>query len=188
MMIITVAHVACKVWFLANTIYWVHWSLYRGGQTIFAILVMMGTRHACNIDDKRDQICLPYQFCLGPGMPAIFSHKDYVCLPYFQNFKSISCKARSLPVKSDWRKWCAIKRRILWSNRIRPVMTVFYRKFIFNFENMARIPGPKQNWYDKHVWSSLLSRWQACLVPIRVKRTRLSAVCLCLWNVCYFMN
>ena len=94
---------------------------------MLAIMMTKGTRYACHLDNKGDQTYLPYQFCLGPDMPAIFSHKDWVCLPYFQNLKSISCKAPSLPVKFDWRKWCAIKRQILWSNRIRPEMNVFYR-------------------------------------------------------------
>ena len=38
------------------------YPLYRDGPTMLAILAMMGTRHACNIDDKRDKICLPCNY------------------------------------------------------------------------------------------------------------------------------
>ena len=36
---------------------------YRGGLDMFAISVMKGTRYACHIVKKGDQICLPYQLC-----------------------------------------------------------------------------------------------------------------------------
>ena len=34
---------------------------------------------------------------------------------------------------------------------------------------MAGIPGPKQNWYGKHVQSPFSPTWQAYLVPIMTK-------------------
>ena len=82
----------------------------------------------------------------------LISMVNSVCLPYFSNWKSIFWKARLLLVKSDWRKWCAIKRRILWSNQIWLETSVFYRQWIFIFENMASIPSPNEK------------RWQAYLV------------------------
>ena len=108
-------------------------------------------------------------------------------LPSFQKLKSISCKAYSLPVKSDWLKWCAIKRRILCSNQIGPETIVFYRKLILNFEKMASIPSPyEKRWqaylvpnkndmasmfgpifyqHSKHTWSLIFITWQAYPVP-----------------------
>ena len=44
---------------------------------MFAILVMIGTRYACHIDDKGDLTCLLYKFCFGPGKPAIFPYRPY---------------------------------------------------------------------------------------------------------------
>ena len=67
---------------------------YRGGLTMFARKVMLRTRHACHIQNKRDQVCLPYKFFCGLDMLAISFmigtmyacnvHKkgDQTCLPY----------------------------------------------------------------------------------------------------------
>ena len=41
-----------------------------GGLSMLAILVMIGPRYACYVDNRGDQTCLPTQFCSGPGMPA----------------------------------------------------------------------------------------------------------------------
>ena len=49
-------------------------------------------------------------------MPATFFNADKICLPRFKILKCLSPKTGSLPVKSDWRKWSAIKLRTLWSN------------------------------------------------------------------------
>ena len=35
---------------------------YRGGLTMFARKVLLRTRHACHIENKMDQVCLPYKF------------------------------------------------------------------------------------------------------------------------------
>ena len=43
---------------------------------MLAMSVIKGTRYACHVGEKGDQTCLPYQFCFGPGMPAIFSERD----------------------------------------------------------------------------------------------------------------
>ena len=38
---------------------------------MLAILVVMGTKYACNLDHVGDQICLQSQLQWGPNMPAI---------------------------------------------------------------------------------------------------------------------
>ena len=88
------------------------------GLDMLAMLGILGTMYACHVDKKWDQTCLPYQFCSGPGMPAIFSHRDQVCLPSFQNLKSISCKTRSFPVQFDWNIRFAFLLRIISTNQI----------------------------------------------------------------------
>ena len=50
--------------------------IYSGGLGMVAILVIIGTRYACYVDNRGDQTRLPYQFCFEPGMPAIFSERD----------------------------------------------------------------------------------------------------------------
>ena len=40
----------------------INYNLYRGGLTMFARKVMLRTRHACHIQNKMDQVCLPYKF------------------------------------------------------------------------------------------------------------------------------
>ena len=61
---------------------------------MFARKVMLRTRHACHIQNKMDQVCLPYKFFCGLDMLAIsfmigtmyacHVHKkgDQTCLPY----------------------------------------------------------------------------------------------------------
>ena len=44
---------------------------YRGGLNMFAILVMMGTRYACNISYGRDWTCLQYWSRKGLDMLAM---------------------------------------------------------------------------------------------------------------------
>ena len=46
-------------------------ALYRDGPTMFARKVMLRTRHACHIQNKRDQVCLPYKFFWGLDMLAM---------------------------------------------------------------------------------------------------------------------
>ena len=38
---------------------------------MLAILVVKGTKYACNLDYERDQICMQSWFKRGPNMPAI---------------------------------------------------------------------------------------------------------------------
>ena len=46
--------------------------VYRGGGTIMlAILVVKGTKYACNLGDERDQLCMQSWFRRGTNMPAI---------------------------------------------------------------------------------------------------------------------
>ena len=40
---------------------------------MLAMSVIKGTMYACHVDKKEDRTCLPYQFCFGQGMLAIFS-------------------------------------------------------------------------------------------------------------------
>ena len=47
---------------------------------MLAILVVMGTKYACNLDHVGDQICLQSQSRRGPYMPAIVSVEDHICL------------------------------------------------------------------------------------------------------------
>ena len=61
---------------------------------MFARKVMLGTRHACHIQNKMDQVCLPYKFFWGLDMLAMLGilgtryacHDDkkwdQTCLPY----------------------------------------------------------------------------------------------------------
>ena len=44
-----------------------------------AISVKVGTKYACNLGSKGDQICLQFQFEWGPFMPAIVSVGDHIC-------------------------------------------------------------------------------------------------------------
>ena len=84
-----------------------HWVnakvFYRGGLDMLATFFLIGTRYACHISQFGDQICLPR----------------------FKILKCLSPKTGSLPVKSDWRKWSAMKLRTLWSNYIWPEMHLF---------------------------------------------------------------
>ena len=45
--------------------------MYRGGPIMLAILVVIGTKYACNLDRDGGQICLQSWLRWGPDMPAI---------------------------------------------------------------------------------------------------------------------
>ena len=61
---------------------------------MFARKVMLRTRHACHIQNKMDQVCLPYKFFWGLDMLAMLGilgtryachvdkKWDQTCLPY----------------------------------------------------------------------------------------------------------
>ena len=61
---------------------------------MFARKVMLRTRHACHVDKKGDEVCLPYKFFWGLDMVAMLGilwtryachvdkKWDQTCLPY----------------------------------------------------------------------------------------------------------
>ena len=51
--------------------------IYSGGLGMVAILVIIGTRYACYVDNRGDQTCLPYQFCFG--MPSFLKGTRHAC-------------------------------------------------------------------------------------------------------------
>ena len=116
----------------------------RWGLDLPAMSVIKGTKYACNIDNKGDQTCLQYQLRWGLDMLAIFSNGDQICLQSLKIFKFISSQPGSLPVKSDWRKRCVIKMRILWSSKIGPKVNLFQGKDVSKFSKIASISGPHQ--------------------------------------------
>ena len=65
---------------------------------MLAILVVIGTKYACNLDHDRDHICLQSWFKRGPNLPAIsvsigtiyacnrICWGPYTCMPAILNF------------------------------------------------------------------------------------------------------
>ena len=53
---------------------------YRDGPHMVAIIFRTGTKQACNLGHKRDQICLQSQIRNVPYMLAILFNRDQICL------------------------------------------------------------------------------------------------------------
>ena len=69
----------CHFQFLEILTYVYH--KYRGGPIMPAILVVIGTKYACNLDYKGDQLCLQSWLRWGLNMPAIsvWMRTKYAC-------------------------------------------------------------------------------------------------------------
>ena len=120
---------------------------------MLAMWIIIGTRYACHVMTEGTSFACHISFV-----------SDQVCLPYFPNLISISCKIWSFPVESDWTIKFAFLLSIISVNQIWPEVNVFDKEWMLNLKNMASIPGPLYYWHGKHMWSLLLLTWQAYLV------------------------
>ena len=55
---------------------------------MLAILVVIGTKYACNLDHVGDQICLQSWFKMGPNMPAISVSIGTIYACNLENFEN----------------------------------------------------------------------------------------------------
>ena len=132
-------------------------SSYRGGPIMLAILVVMGTKYACNLSQDGDHICLQSWFKRGPNMPAISVSIGtiYACNricwgPYMPAISKI--------FKTPWK----------WSSWVKKLFKNFRdcRHIWSPTDTITGIYGLCRNWQCRHIWSPWNQDLQAYMVPI----------------------
>ena len=141
----------------------------QGGPIMLAILVVMGTKYACNLDHVGDQICLQSQSRRGPYMPAIpvktgtiyacnLGHdRDQICLQsWFKrgpNMPAISVSIGTIyACNLDFFKQLFDPRRSL---------SRCFKNFRDCRHIICRIYGPQRDQDCAHIWSLLQPKLQA---------------------------